>query len=439
MRDVVVVGGGPTGLLLAAELRLAGAEPLVVEADGSGERQTRSLGLRGLNGRTVQSLGLRGLAEPLAEVQWALLDALMDAPGGADEVGQLLRMLRTGRVRGHFSGLPLIESDDEESGIPQGLLLKQHQLESAFAERAVALGVELRSGSAVVNLAQDDEGVTVVLADGSALRARYVVGCDGGRSAVRKLAGIGFPGTEATMTGRTARARLADPAQVPSSLRSPRGVVNQSLVQGEIATIEFDGGPDERDTPMTAEELQASIRRVSGVEATVAWIGAGTRYSDNTRLAETYRKGRVLLAGDAAHVHSPIGGQGLNLGLQDAMNLGWKLGLVALGLAGPELLDTYTAERQPVAERVLRFTRAQVALMRPGAQTDALRDVLGEVIALPPARRLFIDAANGTDISYAGARSPAASPRRTSWSTARTPFAVAGRSRSTARGRSTIG
>jgi 2-polyprenyl-6-methoxyphenol hydroxylase-like FAD-dependent oxidoreductase len=239
-----------------------------------------------------------------------------------------------------------------------------------------------------------------VLADGTAVRAAYVVGCDGGRSAVRKLAGIGFPGTDATMTGRTAQAKLADPGQVPSTLRSPNGVVNHSLVAGEIATIEFDGGPGDRDTPVTVEELQASIRRASGVEATVTWVGAATRYSDNTRLAETYRKGRVLLAGDAAHVHSPIGGQGLNLGLQDAMNLGWKLGLVALALAEPDLLDTYTAERHPVAERVLRFTRAQVALMRPGAQVDALRSVLGEVIALPSARRLFSDAANGTDISY---------------------------------------
>jgi hypothetical protein len=152
---------------------------------------------------------------------------------------------------------------------------------------------------------------------------------------------------------------------------------------------------------MTAAEMQASIRRVSGVDVTITRLAGGIRYSDNTRQATTYRQGRVLLAGDAAHVHSPIGGQGLNLGLQDAVNLGWKLGLVVRGLAPEALLDTYTAERHPVGERVLRNTRAQVALMRPGTQVAALRAVLSEALAIPATKRHFTAMVNGTDIDYA--------------------------------------
>ncbi|RZQ66030.1 FAD-dependent monooxygenase [Amycolatopsis suaedae] len=397
MTDVVIVGGGPTGLLLAGELRLGGADVLVLEAAEGGERRTRSLGLRGLNDRTTQLLRLRGLTEPLAETQAALFGQFA-AAGGHDQVDVLVQMLKSGRARGHFGGLPLVD-DAPPSGAAAHFVVRQHLLEEILADWATGLGTRIRSGCRVVDVVDEGTAVRAVLEDGEQVRAAYLVGCDGGRSTVRKRAGIDFPGTPATMTGRTAVAELSDP--LTSSVHGPNGLLNVSMVPGEIATIEFDGGPGQRDAPVTAEEMQASIRRVSGIDAVITKFEVGIRYSDNTRQAETYRKGRVLLAGDAAHVHSPIGGQGLNLGLQDAANLGWKLALVARGLAAESLLDTYTAERHPVGRRVLRNTRAQVALMRPGPQVAALREVLGEVLAIPAAKRHFVELVNGHDIDYA--------------------------------------
>ncbi|MER5999513.1 FAD-dependent monooxygenase [Nonomuraea angiospora] len=399
MTDVIIVGGGPVGLLLACELKLGGADPLVLEAATGEERRTRSLGLRSLNARTVQSLALRDLVEPVAGEQWAMLDELAARrePAGADLVAMMVELLQEGLIRGHFGGLPLLG----EAGDAEYLMLKQDRLEAVLAERAAGMGVRIWQGCAVSDVAQDESAAVATLADGRTVRAAYLVGCDGGRSLVRKRSGFAFEGTPATMTGRTAVAELASAEAVTSSLRHPGGLVNLSLVPGEIATIEFDGGPGDRDAPMTAEELEDSLRRVTGHDVVVKRLETGIRYSDNTRHAGTYRQGRVLLAGDAAHVHSPIGGQGLNLGLQDAVNLGWKLALVARGLAPEALLDTYTAERHPVAARVLRNTRAQVALMRPGPQVEALREVLAEVIELPDAKRHFTGMADGTEADYA--------------------------------------
>lgn len=281
-------------------------------------------------------------------------------------------------------------------------LLRQHLFERFLLDWARGLGVRVQHGSQVVDVVDDGEAVLAVLADGRTLRAPYLVGCDGGHSTVRKRAGIAFPGTEPTMTGRVAMAEVADPAALPANPRGPGGTVTVSpLIPGEITTMEFDGGPGDRTAPVTLEEMQASIRRAGGVDVTLTGLTVGSRYSDNARQAATYREGRILLAGDAAHVHSPIGGQGLNLGMQDAMNLGWKLALVVRGLAPESLLDTYTAERHPIGERVLRNSRAQVALMRPGPQVEALREVLAEVLEIPAVMRHFVAMANSTGIDYA--------------------------------------
>ncbi|WP_433599228.1 FAD-dependent monooxygenase [Nocardia sp. CA-135953] len=402
MVDVIVVGGGPTGLLLAGELKLAGAEPLVVEAADDRARRSRSFHIRGLNLRSMQTLALRGLDAALIAEERAMFEWIA-AEGGSGGADLLRRMLGEGRMRGHFSLLPLQTEPSDDRWV----VLQPHRLNQVLDDWIVSLGVAVQAGSEVVDIVDEGPAVVAKLADGQSLRAPYLVGCDGGRSVARKSMAIDFDGTDATMTGRVAAVTVADPTALRSSVRSPGGLLLLSMVPGEISTIEFAGGPSDRHAPLTAAEMQDSIRRVSGVpDVEVTRFDGGIRFSDNTRQAVTYRRGRVFLAGDAAHVHSPIGGQGLNLGLQDAANLGWKLGLAARGLVGDELLDTYHAERHPIAARVLRNTRAQVAMMRPGPQVDALRDVMSEVLTIPDAHQYFVAMANGFDIDYAGTGEP---------------------------------
>jgi 2-polyprenyl-6-methoxyphenol hydroxylase-like FAD-dependent oxidoreductase len=401
MEDVVVVGAGPVGLLLAGELVLGGVQPLVVEASADAGRRTRSFGQRSVNGRSGHTLALRGLLPALAATQSAWINQLEQAgqqTTSSDQISTVLKMMREGRAGGHFGGLPL------EANLDDGrcYLMKQHMLEKVLADWARDLGVRVQTNTEVVAVRDESTFAVVEFTDGRSLDTRYVVGCDGGRSVVRKTAGFTFLGTTPTMTGRVAMAELSDQDTPTAVLRGPHGLVNSLMVPGEVTTVEFDGtGPADRDAPMTAAELQGSMLRAGGLRATVNQLHSGTRFSDNTRQADTYRRGRVLLAGDAAHVHSPIGGQGLNLGLQDAANLGWKLALLVTGRGPETLLDSYTAERHPAAATVLRSTRAQVALMRPGPQVDALRDILAEVITIPAAHAYFGALVSGADLDYA--------------------------------------
>jgi 2-polyprenyl-6-methoxyphenol hydroxylase-like FAD-dependent oxidoreductase len=229
------------------------------------------------------------------------------------------------------------------------------------------------------------------------LSAKYLVGCDGGRSRVRKLAGFEFPGTDPTITGYQALVEFDAPEKlVKGWQRTPRGLITS--IPGRVFTAEFDGPPPDRAAPVTQVEVEASIQRVSGTDVKIRSMSKATRWTDNARQATTYRMGRVLLAGDAAHVHSPFGGQGLNLGLADAANLGWKLAAAVRGR--DHLLDSYTAERRPVGARVLENTRAQVALVRPDPLTSALRTIVSDLIKLPEGNRHIGEMLSGVGIRY---------------------------------------
>ncbi|WP_433372309.1 FAD-dependent monooxygenase [Actinoplanes sp. CA-142083] len=373
MEQVVIVGGGPTGLMLACELRLGGVDPLVLErlAGPSGESRAG-----GIHARTMEILDMRGMLEPfLAE-------------------GRRL-------PRGHFAGIPL-----DFSGLPTRypflLNILQRRIERLLEARARELGVRVRREIAVTGLRQTADQVTIETTQGE-FAAPFVVGCDGGRSTVRKLAGIDFPGTPATMTAILGDVELASPPADPVfQQRTPYG--NWSVLNFEpgwyrVMTNDFDHVAD-RDAPITVEDLRKSLLRHAGTDFGLhspRWI---SRYNDAARLASRYRSGRVLLAGDAAHIHYPAGGQGLNTGVQDAFNLGWKLARAVLH--DQDLLDTYESERRPVAERVLANTRAQTALTRPDAQTSALRGVLTDLSALGDVNRSLSEMLAGLDISYAG-------------------------------------
>lgn len=376
--DVVIAGAGPTGLMLACELRLAGVDVTVVEplARRSGESRAG-----GIHSRTLELLDQRGIVD---------------------------RFLDEGELQpvGHFSGLYL-DFDESESRHPYPLMILQSAVERLLEERADELGARVRRSCEVSGLVQDGDGVTVELRSGDTvpapLRARYLVGCDGGRSTVRRLAGIGFPGTDATMTALIGDVEVPElPEDYVWVRRTPAG--DYSAIAFEpgwhrVITSEFDRVAG-RDEAVTFEQLKESMVRVAGTDFGMRnprWV---SRFSDAARQADRYRAGRVLLAGDAAHIHFPAGGQGLNMGVQDAVNLGWKLGAVVRGDAPDGLLDTYHAERHPVAERVLQNTRAQSALVRPGPQTDALREVFGALMVFDDVNRYLRHLLTALDLRY---------------------------------------
>ncbi|GGS43503.1 FAD-dependent monooxygenase [Streptomyces violaceus] len=376
--DVLIAGAGPTGLMLACELRLAGADVTVVDrlAERTGESRAG-----GLHARTLEVLDQRGVLD---------------------------RFLAAGEIQsvGHFSGLWL-DFDESESRHSRPLMILQSTIERLLEEWAAELGVRVRWSSEVTGIRQDGLGVSVELRTAEptprTLRARYAVGCDGGRSSVRKLAGFDFPGTEATMTALLGDVELPDlPEEYIFMRRCPGGHYSViALEPGWYRVITTEYGPvADREEPATFEQLREALIRLAGTDwgmHSPRWV---SRFGDAARQASRYRDGRVLLAGDAAHIHYPAGGQGLNVGVQDAVNLGWKLASVVRGQAPVSLLDSYHAERHPVAERVLHNTRAQSALARPGAQTDALRDVLASLMVFDDVNRYLCGMITGLDIRY---------------------------------------
>ena len=380
--DVVVAGGGPVGTMLAAELALAGVDVVVVERRPDRELAGSRAG--GLHARALEALDQRGVVERfLAE-------------------GQPAQVATFGTARLDMSDLPTRH--------PYTLGIWQNRIERILGDWLDELPARVEHGREVVGFAEDDTGVAVLLADGGSLRARYLVGCDGGRSLVRRAAGIEFPGWEATQTNLIAEVEVTEEPElgVRHDDAGTHGIgrVDYEIRNGEI--VYADEGPvrvmlTEREVHTgepTLDDLRAGLVAVYGTDFGVhspTWI---SRFSDMTRQAAAYRKGRVLLAGDAAHVHSPAGGQGLSLGLLDAVNLGWKLALVARGAAPDELLDTYHAERHPAGERALRYTMAQSALQRRDERVQAAAAIVAEVAALDEPRRRLAAMVAGLDTRY---------------------------------------
>ncbi|MBP5939942.1 FAD-dependent monooxygenase [Streptomyces acidiscabies] len=394
--DVVIAGAGPTGLMLACELRLGGAKVLVAERR---EEVDETIKAMSVNSPSAVALYRRGFHPTLAGIQER---AMAGFQRFSEERGEDL--VPPPRFAGHFAGIPLdaafLDPDDPawaDTGRAEEIgLIPQAELERVLAARARELGVEVRRGVELTGFEEggaDGGGVSVRLTEPHAdtdasistgdtrtVRAGWLVGCDGGRSTVRKLAGFDFPGTPPEITGYQAVADMTGTEALATGWNTTAtGTYAHGPLPGRILTVEFDGPPADRTTPVTAAELQAGVRRVTGVEVTVEKVRTATRFTDNCRQASDYRKGRVLLAGDAAHVHSPFGGQGLNLGIGDAVNLGWKLAAVVRGWAPPTLLDSYTAERHPIGAWVLDWTRAQIALMRPESHARALREVFTDL------------------------------------------------------------
>lgn len=378
MHDVVVAGAGPVGLFLAGELALAGCSVLVLERDGNPYSAWKALplGLRGLNAGSVETFYRRGLLTPLIEASG--VDATtIGADPDADEAP-------APRSLSHFAGIGLDPTNIDLAAFPyrlpspamEGVMTSLEAVGDVLSERARAHRVEIVRGAPVTAVTQNDEEV-VVTAGGRKYRGAWLVGCDGGRSTIRKAAGFEFVGTEPLFTGYVARVTFADRDQLPLGFTlTPTGMFLRTPLPGHLGMMDFDGGAFDRSQGLTRDHLQAVLRRVSGTDATLRHVHVAASFTDRAMQATTYRNGRVLLAGDAAHVHAPLGGQGLNLGIGDAMNLGWKLAATVRGYAPDGLLDTYTSERHPVGASILDWSRAQVATMRPGPGAPALQQLL---------------------------------------------------------------
>jgi 2-polyprenyl-6-methoxyphenol hydroxylase-like FAD-dependent oxidoreductase len=395
--DVVIAGAGPVGLMLACELSLAGIRVVVVERLTQPDLTIKA-GV--VNRPTTDAFCRRGMLAELAAAQKRRAE---NFESFKDRLARARADGRRPRFGRHFGGILVdwelrdtTDQDFADQGPAGGVtMVSQQDVERVLGDRAAALDVELRRGTELTGFAADPDGV-LVRAGTQTIRCRWLVGCDGGRSIVRKLAGFDFPGTGPEITGHQAVVDMVGAEELePGWNHTDRGVYLYGPVPGRILTVEFDGPPADREAPVTLDEVQASVRRVSGADITLTRMHTATRFTDNARQAATYRRGRVLLAGDAAHVHAPFGGQGLDLGIGDAMNLGWKLAAEIHGWAPPGLLDTFTAERHPIGAWVLEWTRAQVALMRPEPPACALRDVVSELMGSVAGATYFVKRLSG--------------------------------------------
>ena len=384
--EVIVVGAGPTGLMLANELTLAGISVVVLEKDRSRNAQSRA---GGLQPRTAEVLDLRGLLDPLLD-----------------------RALPRGEFGGHFAGLPVeLDCRPWRTRHPYPVAVPQARLEAFLEQRLVSQGVPVLRGYEVSAVEPDADGVTV-----GDIRGDYLVACDGGHSTVRKLLDVPFPGSAGRMSAVVADITLAArSAAVHSSrehfsqhIKSANGFFSiLAPIEGDLFRLMFgklSGGGRGREDPVTAAEVREALQAVYGAETQLGELRAASRFSDAVRQLERYREGRVLFAGDAAHIHLPIGGQGVNLGVQDAVNLGWKLAATVRGWAPDGLLDSYDAERRPIGARVLHNTRAQSVIMNPRQDENlaAVRDLFTELLRLPDTNRFISGMMSGLDVEYPG-------------------------------------
>jgi 3-(3-hydroxy-phenyl)propionate hydroxylase len=366
---VVIAGAGPTGLMLAGELALAGVDAVIVERLAGQAPGSRS---RGLHSRTIEILDQRGIADRFL------------SEGYTAQVGS-------------FGPAPL-DIADFPTRHNYGLALSQNRFEEILARWVDELGVPISREREVTGFTQDDTGVWVELAGAKPLRAQYLVGCDGGRSVIRKAAGIDFPGWDPSTSFVIAEVEWTEEPEWGIE-RDEQGIHAIGKLEDGRAGIVVRERPPKSGRP-TLDDLRRALVAVRGTDYGVhspTWI---SRFTDMTRQAASYRNRRVLLAGDAAHVHAPIGGQGLQIGVQDAVNLGWKLAQVVKSVSPDSLLDTYESERHPVAARALQLTMALTALTPADARIDALRDVLAEVIGLDEPRKHLAGLSSGLGIRY---------------------------------------
>ncbi|WP_027214762.1 FAD-dependent monooxygenase [Burkholderia sp. WSM2232] len=399
--DVVIAGAGPVGLFLACELRLSDLSVLVLERapDPHSPLKRLPFGMRGLSAPTLEALYRRELLDELVTAQRANGDPLTTRSAHW--------MQQPRRPAGHFAGIQFYHDNIDASKWPYRLpgpagtsmAVTLETLETVLAGRASAMGVEVRRGFGVDELQTSDEGVTVH-AGGATFRGRWLVGCDGGRSAVRKAGAFDFVGTDPEFTGYSVEVEMADPQALRPGRHYTAAGMYTYAQPGTIAMVEFDGGACHRREPVTLEHVQAVLRRVSGAHITLAKLRLATTWTDRAYQTTAYRNGRVLLAGDAAHIHSPLGGQGLNLGIGDAMNLGWKLAATIRGNAPAGLLDSYQRERHPVGAGVLDWSRAQVALMRPTQSTRALEAIIRDLIETRDGATYFAERVWGVSLRY---------------------------------------
>lgn len=373
---VIVVGAGPTGLMLAAELALAKVPVILLERLPEPASAARAFAI---HMSSVHMFRQRGL------------DQFEGAPTFT-----------------HYNfGFPGVTALDPAE-LP--LVMSQRRVEMILEQRVAQLGVDARYGHELLGFEQDQDAVTVTIRGGDqeySLRASYLVGCDGGRSTVRRLAGFAFPGTESTLCGRTGDVEILDERYhkglgVPIFPTGLAAIIPHPDEPGmwRATAIEFDSGRAGDDVPVTVDEFRAAFERVTGIDLKIGKYGWFTRFGNATRLVEQYRDRRVFLAGDAAHIHFPSAGQGLNTGMQDAMNLGWKLAAAVHGWGGDELLDTYHSERHPIGREACVYPQVQMALIHPPERAAPLRELIGALVRFPEVSRYIIERATGLGIRY---------------------------------------